>query len=161
MKEKTLFEQTLTLRSDYLETISKMFEMDFGKPVTISNFHVLKHGNGNTVFYVVTQDNYKFLVDLIGYKENQLIYWIENIDFSGKLAELFYAEDDVVITFSRGDKYNNEYLAYFYTFGNRYPAVRFISNDLYLKYSEMLAARYIKHKIKGLPEEFFVGEKSI
>lgn len=156
MKEKTLYEQTLTLRTDYLETVSKMFEMDFGKPVTISQFHVIKHGDGNTVFYVVTQDNYRFLVDLVGYKENELIYWIENIDFSGKLAELFYSEDQVVITFSRGEKYNNEYLAYFYVFGNKYPALRFVPNDLYEKYSMMLANRYKKHQIKGLPEEFIL-----
>lgn len=156
MKEKTLYEQTLTLRTDYLETVSKMFEMDFGKPVTISQFHVIKHGDGNTVFYVVTQDNYRFLVDLVGYKENELIYWIENIDFSGKLAELFYAEDQVVITFSRGEKYNNEYLAYFYVFGNKYPALRFVPNELYEKYSMMLANRYKKHQIKGLPEEFIL-----
>lgn len=156
MKEKTLYEQTLTLRTDYLETVSKMFEMDFGKPVTISQFHVIKHGDGNTVFYVVTQDNYRFLVDLVGYKENELIYWIENIDFSGKLAELFYAEDQVVITFSRGEKYNNEYLAYFYVFGNKYPALRFVPNDLYEKYSIMLANRYKKHQLKGLPEEFIL-----
>lgn len=156
MKEKTLYEQTLTLKTDYLETVSKMFEMDFGKPVTISQFHVIKHGDGNTVFYVVTQDNYRFLVDLVGYKENELIYWIENIDFSGKLAELFYAEDQVVITFSRGEKYNNEYLAYFYVFGNKYPALRFVPNDLYEKYSIMLANRYKKHQLKGLPEEFIL-----
>lgn len=161
MKEKTLFEHTLTLRSDYLETVSKMFEMDFGKPVTISQFHVIKHGDGNTVFYVVTEENYRFLVDLIGYKENQLLYWIENIDFAGKMVELFYAEDEVIITFSRGEKYNNEYLIYFYVYGNKYPAVRFVANEYYEKYSEMLSARYTKHKIKGLPEEFFVGEKAI
>lgn len=156
MKEKTLYEQTLTLKTDYLETVSKMFEMDFGKPVTISQFHVIKHGDGNTVFYVVTQDNYRFLVDLVGYKKNELIYWIENIDFSGKLAELFYSEDQVVITFSRGEKYNNEYLAYFYVFGNKYPALRFVPNELYEKYSMMLANRYKKHQLKGLPEEFIL-----
>ncbi len=155
MKEKPYYEQTAMLKGEFLETVSQMFLQDFGKIVIISELHVLKQGDGNTLFYVITQENYKFLVDLTGIKGNDLMYWIESIDFAGKVTDIFYTQDQIVTVFSRGEKYNNEYLVYFYIYGNKYPAVRFIPSDLYDKYIKMLSSQYIRHEMKFLPEHIF------
>lgn len=160
MKEKPYYEQTAMLKSEFLETISQMFLQDFGKQVTISELHTIKQGDGNTLFYVITQENYKFLVDLTGVKGNDLIYWIESIDFAGKITDVFYTQDQIITVFSRGENYNNEYLVYFYIYGNKYPAVRFIPSEMYDKYIKLLSSKYIKHEIKFLPEHIFKKNES-
>ncbi|MFN8671373.1 MAG: hypothetical protein U0457_04715 [Candidatus Sericytochromatia bacterium] len=158
MEQEHYYEKTAMLKSEFLETVSKMFENDFGKPVGISEFHTLKQGDGNNLFYVVTDEGYKFLVDLTGVSKNsELIYWIENIDFSGKIANIFYTQDQIIIIFSRGEKYNNEYIVYFYVYGNKYPAIRFLANEVYPNYVKMLSNRYKKHEIKYIPKELYIN----
>lgn len=141
-------------KSEFVEIITSMMEQDYGKKPVISRFHPIKTGDGNILFYLITAEDHHFLIDIVGKKvqTDALMYWIENINHAGKVHELYYERDLAVITFFRGEKYNNEYLAYFYVFGDRFPAIRFITEEMYDNYSKMLAKRYKKYDIK-LPDD--------
>lgn len=141
-------------KSEFVEIITSMMEQDYGKKPVISRCHHIKSGEGNVLFYVITQENYHFLVDIVGKKvqTDALIYWIENLNHTGKLYEIYYERDLVIVTFFRGKKYNNEYLSYFYVYGDRYPAIRFIPQETYPNYSAMMASKYKKFDVK-LPDD--------
>lgn len=145
----------LAQSSEFLELITKILASETKKKVAISQCHGLKTGDGSHLFLVVTQEKRLYLVDLVGRKiqDNALIYWVENIDQAGKIADIYYERDLLIITFFRGEKFNNEYLSYIYTYGNRYPAIKFIAQNDYEKYTEVLAKLYKKQKL-DLPGEF-------
>lgn len=145
--------KNLAIKSQYVEVLSNLLEHEFGKPVTISEFHELKLGDGNSLFYVILQEGYKLLVDIVGKKpqENMLLFWVESIDHAGKLDKIFYGPDVIVTIFSRGEKFNNEYLVYLYSYPNTYPSTRFVTNEMYSKYVDMMSQRYKAYNFK-LPE---------
>lgn len=149
MAKKNAVDLDLFGKSEFVEIVTSMMEQDYGKIPIISRFHPIRSGDGNTLFYVITEEGNHFLIDLVGKKvqTDALLYWIENINHAGKLYEIFYERDLVIITFFRGELYNNEFLSYFYVFGDRFPAIRFIPKDLYPNYNGMLAKRYKKHEI--------------
>jgi len=151
----TEIKKNLAQSSEFLELITTILNYETKKNVVISQCHGLKTGDGSHLFLVVTQENRSFLVDLVGRKiqDNALIYWVENIDQAGKLADIYYERDLLIITFFRGEKFNNEYLSYIYTYGNRYPAIKFISQQDYKSYTAVLEKLYKKQKIE-LPGEF-------
>lgn len=149
-------------KSEFVEVITSMMEQDYGKRPIISRCHPIRAGNGNILFYVITKgDNNHFLIDIVGKKvqTDELIYWIENINHAGKLHEIYYERDLIVVTFFRGEKFNNEYLSYFYVYGDRYPAVRFVPQETYNNYSFMLSKRYKKLDI-NLPDDLIYKKEN-
>lgn len=147
--------QDLYSQSEYTEIITGMMQQEYGKKVLIGQLHLIRMGDGNTVFYVVSNENYRFLVNIMGRKiqDNALLYWIENINYAGEMDKYYYDRDLFVITFRRGEKFNNEYLSYFYVYGNKYPAIRFVEEKVYPNYLKMLDSTYKKFDFK-LPKEF-------
>lgn len=162
MARNTKVDLDLFTKSEFVELVTSMMENDYGKKPDISRFHPIKAGEGNAVFYVITADKNCFLVDLVGKKiqDNALLYWIENINHSGKLHEFYYERDLVVLTFFRGEKFNNEYLSYFYVYGDRFPAIRFVPQDVYPNYSKMLSKRYKKHELT-IPEDLLYKSEEV
>ena len=143
----------LYAQSEYLEFINSMIIQEFGKKAVITEIHLLKTGDGNILFYILTEEGFHFLVNIMGKKiqDDAVMYWIENINHAGKIDQLFVARDLFVLTFSRGEKYNNEYLSYFYHYGNKYPAIRFVTEEIYPNYIKMLEKNYKRYDMK-LPE---------
>jgi len=157
MAKKHTVDMDLFLKSEFLEIVTSMMEQDYGKKPIISRFHPIMSSNGNSVFYVITEEGNKFIVDLVGRKvqDDALLYWIENINHSGLLHEVFYERDLVILTFFRGEQFNNEYLSYFYVYGDRFPAIRFIPQDIYPNYNKMLVKRYKQQNIT-IPEDLLL-----
>jgi len=145
----------LFMQSKYIEVITSIMEKELNSKVTISQIHTIKIGDGNSVFYLVTKENDRFLIDLAGLKiqTNDLLYWIENINHAGKICDFFYDRDIVIITFQRGENYKNEYLSYIYIYGHQYPSIKFIPNEIYPNYSKNLTKKFKKHYFE-LPKEF-------
>jgi len=145
----------LFMQSKYVEVITSIMEQELKTKITISQIHNLKLGDGNAVFYLLTDENDRYLVDLAGLKiqTNELLYWIENINHAGKIHEFFYKRDIIIITFQRSEEYKSEYLSYIYIYGNQYPSIKFIPKEIYPKYSKRLAQEFKKHSFQ-LPKEF-------
>lgn len=146
--------QNLSEQSGYVELMTQLFEQEFGKRVLITQFHTLKLGDGNSLFYVIVEGGFRFLVNVMGQKpapENTLLYWIEEINHAGILTDLLYQKDVIVISFDRGELYNGEHLVYLYIYGNRYPAVRFVPKENYESYLAKLLEKFKPYEFK-LPE---------
>jgi hypothetical protein len=146
--------ENLSEQSGYVELITELFGQEFGKKVLITQFHTLKLGDGNSLFYVIVKGGLKFLVNVMGKTappESTLLYWIEEINHAGKLTEILYETDTIVVSFDRGDLYNGEHLVYLYVYGNRYPALRFVPKDAYESYLAKLSERFKKHTFE-LPD---------
>lgn len=148
----------LILQSEYIEIISLILKQEFSVPVIISQFHEIKVGDGNSLFYIITRDGFRYMVNIMGLnpKDNSLLYWVESIDHAGKVCEFFYDQDLFIITFQRGEKYNHEFLVYLYFVGNKFPAIRFIPGKIYRSYSRMLSRYYRKYPFV-LPAELRVA----
>jgi hypothetical protein len=148
----------LFVLSEYTKIISSILKHEFHVPVVISQLHEIKFGDGITLFYAITREGHRFLVNIMGRKvqDDAILYWIENIDHSGKVCEFYYDQDRFVMTFSRGEKFNHEFLAYIYLYGNRYPAIFFVPGKIYRSYSLMLARIYNKH-VFYIPDELCVS----
>ncbi len=149
-------------KSENVQVISDMLKQEFNRPVIISQIHTIKIGDGNSLFYVISEDGYHLLVNIMGRKvqEDTFLFWIENVDYAGKLCEFFYERDIFVLTFNRGKQFNNEYLAYHYCYGNRYPEIKFIPQEKYSLYSEMISKSFKKHKLE-LPKELMITADEI
>jgi hypothetical protein len=147
----------LYLQSEYIHLITMILKNEFNVQVVINQCHDIKMGDGNTLFYVITREKYRFLVNIMGRKvqDDKILYWVESIDHAGKVCEFFYDIDRFALTFQRGEKYNHEFLVYFYVYGNKYPALRFVPGKIYREYSKMLSRIYKKHHFI-LPDELRV-----
>jgi hypothetical protein len=147
----------LFLQSEFTNLITKILSIEFNKKFKISRIHNLLNSDGNTLFYIITDDNNKFLVNIMGKKiegeSESLLYWVENINSAGKIDKLFYAKDFLVLSFSRGEKYNNEFIFYIYQYGNQYPKIVFSSIDERDKYLDFLRKKYKQADLKDTPED--------
>ncbi|MBC7473083.1 MAG: hypothetical protein H7263_02235, partial [Candidatus Sericytochromatia bacterium] len=70
----------LYAQSEYLEFINSMIIQEFGKKAVITEIHLLKTGDGNILFYILTEEGFHFLVNIMGKKiqDDAVMYWIEN-----------------------------------------------------------------------------------
>lgn len=147
---KDLFSQ-----SEFTNTINKLLSIEFKVKLTISRIHNLLNKEGNILFYVITDDNNKFLINIMGKKiqDDSILYWVENINTIGKIETIFYARDFFVICFARGEKYNNEFIFYTYQYGNQYPRVTFVDIEKKNEYLEYISLKYKKVDLTDIPED--------
>lgn len=148
----------LFLQSEFTNLITQILKKEFNSNFVISRLHNLLHGYGNTLFYIITNDNKKFLVNIMGKKiqDNSLLYWVEKVNNLGKIENIFYEKDFLVLYFNRSEKYNNEFIFYTYAYGNQYPKVTFATKEEKEKYVDYLSKMYKKADLKDIPKDIAI-----
>ncbi|RZK11777.1 MAG: hypothetical protein EOO43_19095, partial [Flavobacterium sp.] len=85
------------------------------------------------LYSLITQDDEKYIICIYDINENtqQAIYWMDKYTYYGRIEEVFSDAAITVIVYSRGEKYQNEYMIKHYNQTLGYPMTELIPQHEY------------------------------
>lgn len=134
-----------SLGRDKIEKLIEVFLKKSKKSTEIDSFEELP-SNDKALYSLTTKDNEKYLICIYGINEQtqQAIYWMDRFTYYGKIQEVFTDEFLTVIVFSRGEKYQNEYLIKHYNQTSGYPMTELIPETEYSERIDTLKQVFMK-----------------
>ncbi|MFN8577271.1 MAG: hypothetical protein U0354_10475 [Candidatus Sericytochromatia bacterium] len=133
------------LSKDKIEKIIEIFLKKSKRSTEILKLEELPSDNKG-LYSLITKDNENYVICIYGINENtqQAIYWMDRVTYYGKIQEVFTDEYLTVIVYSRGEKYQNEYIVKHYNQNSGYPMTELIPQSEYNERIETLKQVFIK-----------------
>ena len=98
------------------------------------------------LYSLITQDDEKYIICIYDINENtqQAIYWMDKYTYYGRIEEVFSDAAITVIVYSRGEKYQNEYMIKHYNQNLGYPMTELIPQHEYVDRLSILKQVFMK-----------------
>jgi predicted type IV restriction endonuclease len=134
-----------SLSKDKIEKIIEIFLKKSKRSTEIQELEELPCENKG-LYSLTTKDNEKYVICIYGINEQtqQAVYWMDRFTYYGKIQEVFSDDYLTVIVYSRGEKYQNEYIVKHYNQTSGYPMTELITENEYPERVDTLKQVFMK-----------------